>query len=58
MPDILVVKCNMFLPYERLQSIANILKAQKEIGIVVLPPYFEALIVPDNIKIKFIDRNG
>lgn len=32
MPDILVVKCNAFLPSERLQAILDNLRAQKETG--------------------------
>lgn len=52
MSDILVVKCNAFLPRERMQAILNNLKAQKETGVILLPSYLEAQIVPDDIEIK------
>lgn len=52
MPDILVVKCNAFLPSERLQAILDNLIAQKETGVILLPSYLEAQVVSDNIEIK------
>ena len=58
MPDILIVKCNMFLPHEKMQAVLNNLMAQKETGVILLPPYLEAQIVPDDIEIKFINGNG
>ena len=56
MPDILVVRCNMLLPSERMQSIIDNLKAQKETGVILIPPYLEAQVVPDDIEIKFIEN--
>ena len=58
MPDILVVKCNAFLPHEKMQAILDSLRAQKETGVILLPPYLEAQIVPEDIEIKLADRNG
>lgn len=58
MPDILIVKCLIPLPRKRLRAIFDSLKIQKEIGVVLLPPYLEAQIVPDDIEIKLIDENG
>lgn len=58
MPDILVVKCNAFLPHEKMQAILDNLKAQKETGVILLPPYLEVQIVPEDIEIKFADVNG
>ena len=52
MPDILVVKSSAFLPRKRLQGILDSLKAQKETGVILLPSYLEAKIVPDDIKVK------
>ena len=56
MPDILVVKCNAFLPCERMQAILDNLRAQKETGVILLPSYLEAQVVPDDIEIKLIDE--
>lgn len=57
MPDILVVKCNAFLPSERLQAILDNLRAQKETGVILLPSYLDAQIVPDDIEIRFANGN-
>lgn len=58
MPDILVVKCNAFLPCERMQAILDNIRAQKETGVILLPSYLEAQIVPDDIEIRFANGNG
>lgn len=57
MPDILVVKCNAFLPHEKMQTILDNLMAQKEAGVILLPPYLDAQIVPDDIEIRFANGN-
>lgn len=58
MADILVVKCNMFITQKQIQDIYEYLKAQKESGVILIPPYLEAQIVPDDVKIKLVDENG
>ena len=58
MPDILVVKCNAFLPYEKMQAILDNLMAQKETGVILLPPYLDAQVVPEDIEIKLVNGNG
>ena len=58
MADLLVVECLRDLPDEQLQYIFDYLKAQTETGVILLPPYLKAQIVPDDIEIKFIDENG
>lgn len=55
MNDILIVKSTAFLPIEQLQGILDNLKAQKETGVILLPPYLEAQIVPEDIEIKLTD---
>lgn len=57
MPEILVVKCNAFLPHEKMQAVLDNLRAQKETGVILLPPYLEAQIVPEGIEIKLADGN-
>lgn len=52
MPNTLVVKSSAFLPRKQLQGIFDSLKAQKETGVILLPSYLEAKIVPDDIEIK------
>ena len=58
MHDILVVKCNAFLPHEKMQAILDNLRAQKETGVILLPPYLDAQVVPEDIEIKLADENG
>ena len=58
MADILIVECLRDLPDEQLQHIFDCVKAQKETGVILLPPYLKAQIVPDDVEIKFIDENG
>ena len=58
MPDILVVKSTAFLPHEKMQAILDNLKEQKETGVIVLPPYLEVRIVPEDIEIKLVNGNG
>lgn len=57
MPNILVVKSTAFLPSEQSQGIIDILKAQKETGVILLPSYLEAKIIPDDIEIKLTGPN-
>ena len=52
MPDILVVKSTSFLSHEKMQAILDNLMAQKETGVILLPPYLEAQIIPEDIEIK------
>ena len=58
MPDILVVKSTAFLPHEKMQAILDNLKVQKETGVILLPPYLEVQIVPEDTEIKFVNGNG
>lgn len=57
MPDILVVKSTAFLSHEKMQAILDNLKAQKETGVILLPSYLEAQIVPDDIEFKLTGPN-
>ena len=52
MPNTLIVKSSTFLPRKQLHSIFDSLKTQKETGVILLPSYLEAKIVPDDIEIK------
>lgn len=52
MNDILVVKSTAFLTHKKMQAIIDNIMAQKETGVILLPPYLEAQIVPEDIEIK------
>lgn len=58
MPDILIVKSTAFLPREKMQDVLDNLRAQKETGVILLPPYLEVQIVPEDIEIKLVNGNG
>lgn len=58
MPDILVIKSTTFLPREKMQAILDNLRIQKETGVILLPPYLEAQMVPEDIEIKLVNGNG
>lgn len=62
MKDILVIKCNAVIKPEDLKKLREMLIKQKEEGVIILPPYVEALIVPEDIEIRVEeaepDENG
>ena len=53
MADILVVKLNAIFPADRISEIRKEIIRQKESGVVVLPPYCDVLMVPEDIEIRF-----
>ena len=59
MNDVLIVKINALFPTETLSEIRKHILRQKESGVIVLPSYCEALVVPEDIEIKLeADLNG
>lgn len=55
MADILVVKVNMFMRSKDLQDIDKYIRDSIKTGVVVLPPYCEAQVVPENIDVRVED---
>ena len=58
MANILLVKSHMQLSRSQFRAILDQLKAQKETGVILLMPYLEAKIIPDDIEIKLVDEKG
>lgn len=58
MADVLVVKCNMLMRNKEFDDLYDHIKSQMEDGLVVLPPYCEVLVVPEDIEVKIIDGKG
>ena len=56
MSDVLVIRCNTLICPETLEKFRDIILAEKESGVIVLPNMFEAIVVPDDIKIVFEDK--
>ena len=52
MSDVLVVKINALFPSDKIFAIHKDILRQKESGVIVLPSYCEALVVPEDIEIK------
>ena len=56
MSDVLVIRCNTLIHPEKLNKFRDIILAEKESGVIVLPNIFEAIVVPDDIEIRFEDK--
>lgn len=56
----LVIKVNMFIGPKEMQEVKNkILEQFKDsTGVVMLPFYCEPVLVPDDVEIRFEDRDG
>lgn len=52
MSEILVIKCQRMMRPDKLSKFHENIRRQVETDVVVLPPGFEAVVVPDNIEIK------
>lgn len=50
--DILVVKCNAFLRQDKYKDLYQSIFEQKINGVVILPAYCDAVIVPKDTEIK------
>lgn len=50
--DILVVKVDQVMKAEDISKILQILLKQREEGVIVLPCYCSAMVVPDDVTIK------
>lgn len=48
----------MFCKTKELNDIRRCILSQKESGVVVLPPYCEAVVIPDDIEIRIEDISG
>ena len=57
MPDILVIKTKIYLKSDVYRKLYTSLMMQKENGLVIIPAYCEAIVVPDNIEIRMEDSN-
>lgn len=50
--QLLVIKTNIFLRVKEYQELCRSIELLRTTGTIVLPPYCEALIVPDNVEIR------
>lgn len=52
MPDILVVKVNMFLKSKDMANLDKYIRESMKTNLVILPPYCDAHIVPEGIEVR------
>ena len=57
MSDILVIRSNAIFSHKHYKEFLQTFTEQKAKGTVLLPPGFEAIVVPDDMEIK-VERNG
>ena len=50
--QLLVVRANIFLRGKEYQDLCRSIEIQRTTGVIVLPPYCEAIVVPNDIEIK------
>lgn len=58
MSDILVIRCNSFMHPETFKKFRETILEEKESGVIVLPPMFDAIVVPDDVKIRFENQEN
>lgn len=52
MADILVVSVKMFANQKQMDNITNYIRESMKTGLVVLPAYCEAVVVPEDIEVR------
>lgn len=52
MSNILVVKCNIALSAQSMETLKNGILKQKENGVICLPYYCDVLVLPEDTDIK------
>lgn len=50
--ELLIIKSNIFLHQDDRKKWMESIKREKENGVIILPPYFEPLLVPNDIEIN------
>lgn len=50
--DLLIIKSDILLHQDDRKKWMESIKREKESGVIILPPYFEPLLVPNDIEIK------
>lgn len=55
--DVLVIKVSYFLKRSQMDQLYKSFVEQKNLGVVLLPPGFEATVVPSDVKIVVEELN-
>lgn len=56
--DLLIIKSDIYLHQEDRRKWMESIKREKENGVIILPPYFKPLLVPDDIEINIEQKSG
>lgn len=52
MNGVLVIKCNLYLSPDAMVRLEEHIRNQRESGVIVLPSYCDAQIIPDDVEIR------
>ena len=58
MADILVIKVNTFMSNQDYRKLYDNILYQKEKGLILLPPYLDAQLIPEGVEIITEDPTG
>lgn len=56
--DLLVIRCNMQMHPDRLSALRRNIEKQRESGTILLPCYCDALLVPKDTVIGWLNEDG
>lgn len=52
MSDILIIKVNVFMRPKEMDNISRYIRDSMKTGLVILPPYCDAQVVPEGIEVQ------
>lgn len=50
--DVLIIRSNLFIKPDKMKDLREGILEQMKDGVVLLPPYCEAVVVPDDLDIQ------
>lgn len=56
--SLLIIKSNVFAGESFMEKLRESIRTQKESGVIVLPFYCDALLVPDDVEIRVEEPNS
>lgn len=56
--DLLVIRCNVFMEKKKFEKLKEEINAQKESGVILLPAYCDAILVPKETTIGWLNKDG
>lgn len=56
--DLLIIRCNVQLKSDKLEELRDKIEKQRETGTILLPNYCDALLVPKETAIGWLNKDG